>query len=282
MSNLIDTSKICIIVLGCSGMLGKYVSEYFKRNNYIVECISRENLNVKTDILNLYYVLSTHTQKYGSNVKKYFINCVGCIPQKNYCASDVISVNAEFPHKLNHIIEILGGRLIHITTDCVFSGKTGNYNELCESDASNVYGMSKYMGECKHATVIRTSIIGEELYNKKSLLEWIKSFKTQPHKSIPGFTNHYWNGITCLTLAKYIEFLIINDLLWIGTRHVFSESVTKYELIKMVCSVYKISNSIIPTEDEPINRTLSSIHSSLYSIPPLLQQLHELYEFHLG
>ena len=98
--------------------------------------------------------------------------------------------------------------------------------------ATDIYGTTKSLGESQKSTIIRTSIIGEELTGQNSLLEWIKSNK---NKTINGFANHYWNGVTCLTLSKIIKSIIDKKDYWTGVRHIFSpNTVTKYDLCKYI------------------------------------------------
>jgi hypothetical protein len=97
--------------------------------------------------------------------------------------------------------------------NCVFNGAEGGYVESSPHTAMDIYGRSKSLGESESATIIRTSIIGEELSNKLSLVEWVKS---QAGKSVNGYLNHFWNGITCLQFAKICDYMLKNDLFWKG------------------------------------------------------------------
>jgi dTDP-4-dehydrorhamnose reductase len=112
--------------------------------------------------------------------------------------------------------------VIHITTDCVFSGRGGRYDENSLHDCLDDYGKSKSLGENQNLTIIRTSIIGEEKTNKKSLLEWVKS---QKNNLIFGYTNHFWNGVTCLEMSKFIFTLIKEQNYWKGVQHVYSPDI---------------------------------------------------------
>jgi dTDP-4-dehydrorhamnose reductase len=170
--------------------------------------------------------------------------------------------------------------MIHITTDCIFSGKDGNYNEMSKSDVLDDYGLSKFMGEPSVCTTIRTSIIGEEAKNKLSLLEWIRSNK---EGKINGYINHIWNGVTCLQLSKIMHNIISGNKFWEGTRHIFSNRVNKYELAKIINDVYELNIQIDPVETpEKIDRSLSSIHRiEEFDIPTLDKQILETKLFHL-
>ena len=247
-----------IIVLGANGMLGRYVFTYFKRNaikSYRVLGFTRNDfyLNGETiTCLNRHLVLSKND---------IVINCVGVIPQRNNSNTlETILINSVLPHELHYLCNALGAKLIHITTDCVFSGKTGGYDEKDDADETSVYGKSKSLGEPVNACVIRTSIIGEELRHKKSLLEWVLSNKGN---TIDGYINHIWNGVTCLELSKFIHHIIANNLLWEGTRHIHSpESCTKLDLISEINDAYDLGITVIPTAAEDINRTLVSLYDT--------------------
>jgi dTDP-4-dehydrorhamnose reductase len=147
--------------------------------------------------------------------------------------------------------------VIHITTDCVFSGKEGGYDEKSPHDCLDDYGKSKSIGENQDNTNIRTSIIGEELSNKKSLIEWVKS---NANKSINGYSNHLWNGVTCLELCIFIDKIISDKLFWKGTKHIHSpNTVSKYELVTMINDIYNLNLSINKVEtNENCFRNLSS------------------------
>ena len=150
--------------------------------------------------------------------------------------------------------------MIHITTECVFSGKKGGYNENDIHDATDIYGISKSLGEPVDVCIIRTSIIGEELYSKKSLIEWIKSCK---NGTIDGYDKFYWNGITCLEVANIIFNIIKTDNYWQGVRHFFcNTTVSKYELCNIINDIYKLNIDIKKNEIVEKNITLYSIYTN--------------------
>jgi dTDP-4-dehydrorhamnose reductase len=176
---------------------------------------------------------------------------------------------------------MLTTRMIHITTDCVFSGKDGKYNEYSNPDESNYYGTSKSLGELCDGTIIRTSIIGEELVNKRSLLEWVIS---NENRSINGYTNHFWNGVTCLQLAKIIHKIIIENTYWNGVRHIYSPTTaSKYELCSIINDIYELNIKIKEFETEKVDKSLSTIydaHKNIFEIPELEYQIKEMRDFH--
>ena len=266
-----------IIIFGSNGMLGKTMFEYFSEKGFQVVGLTRKDIDLSNITeSNLTSFLKNDIKIEGADV---IINCAGVIKQrKNVNDKDFISVNSLFPHLLESSSKNVGAKFIHITTDCVYSGKKGDYNENDLSDVNDVYGCSKYLGEPKNSTVIRTSMIGEEEYNKLSLLEWVRSNK---NGKINGFSNHFWNGLTCLQLSKVVEKIIIENNFWIGIRHIFSRPVTKYELVSIINEIYNLNIDITKVEAaEKIDRTLSSIHVLNFNIPSIYKQVEETKEFH--
>ena len=205
-----------VFVFGSTGMLGRYMTSYLKKNmNFDVIEVTRKEIDAySVDTEFIIKFLEGNGVYISSN--DIVINCMGIIPQsKNVNDTSNRSyfrINSLFPNMLATACKITCTKYIHITTDCVFSGTSGAYTEDSIHDETNDYGVSKSLGELGiDATVIRTSIIGEELKNKYSLLEWVNQ-----NKELKGFTNHYWNGVTCLELSKIIEKIIVNKYYWKG------------------------------------------------------------------
>jgi dTDP-4-dehydrorhamnose reductase len=268
-----------VYIFGTNGMLGNYMKTYLKSQNNSCVCFTRDDLDVSTVTYNK---LEKLFDKCTINENDVIINCIGIIPQSkttnDTSSRNYFLINSLFPNMLSTIASLNKMKFIHITTDCVFSGLKGNYTEKDEHDETNNYGVSKSLGEFGYnATIIRTSIIGEELKNKYSLLEWVKKHN---NTTLNGYTNHYWNGVTCLQLAKIINKIIIENMWWKGVRHIFSPtSVTKYELVQMINNIYNLNNTIIPLERETtINKTLNSVYddNSKFNIPELKLQIEEL------
>lgn len=237
-----------VFIFGANGMLGSYLTKYLK-NFYDVIPITRKNIDLTQNFLLI-------TSKYKFNSDDVIINAAGIIKQRNYSAEELIRVNSLFPHFLS----TLECNVIHITTDCVFSGKDGSYNENSLHDCLDDYGKSKSLGECKDLTIIRTSIIGEEIYNKKSLVEWVKS---NQGTIVNGYINHFWNGVTCLELSKHIVSLIDNSNYWKGVKHWFSpDTVSKYHLVSYINEIYELNNIVNPVMSEYCDRSLSTLYNS--------------------
>lgn len=270
-----------VYVLGHKGMLGTYVYTYLLEkgfeNGYSVYGISRSEIDASEITEDeLFYQLYKRKLKSGDVI----INCIGTIkPQVDKLGVlNAIKVNSEFPHLLANVCESMEVNLIHITTDCVFSGDDGNYKENSPHDCLDVYGKTKSLGEPENCTVIRTSIIGEEFgENKRSLIEWVKS---QEGKTVNGYLNHQWNGITCRQAAKVFEQIIRNNQYWKGVVHVSSEkSLSKYELVKAIAYAHNINVNVVPVDGPTkCDRTLYSNFSEDWNIPDIPTQLEEQYK----
>ena len=262
-----------VIVLGKNGMLGRYVYNYLI-NYYEVIGVTRNELDASTINRNVLM----------ANIKPGYvvINCIGIIKQRNEVKKlDFVAVNSLFPLILQEVCAKRGGKLIHVTTDCVFDGLKGNYDESSRHDAIDVYGMSKSLGEPEEATVIRTSIIGEERGQARSLFEWVKSNK---NNTVNGYTNHFWNGITCLQFAKICDYMIGNNIFWEGVKHIVSpNTVSKFELVKMISDIYGFGINVVPFETpEKCDRSLTSIREDItIGVPTLETQIKEMKEFEI-
>jgi dTDP-4-dehydrorhamnose reductase len=277
---ILDNMKnMKIYVLGASGMLGKYVSTYLRTQGFYVADINRDKLdasNITQEEL--------HAKLFHLGLKKedVIINCMGTIKPRIDALGDLngIIVNSVFPRMLANVSEAVGAHLIHPTTDCVYSGLKGSYNEDDKYDVSDVYGMSKAMGEPSNCTVVRTSIIGEEVGQGRSLVEWIKSSANQ---TVNGFTNHNWNGVTCLQFAKICEQIITTNDYWMGIKHLHSNVLDKQQLVETVSKVYDLNITVVPKET-PVkcDRSMSTIHAenlAKFNIPTLEEQITQMKEF---
>jgi len=243
-----------ILVLGSDGMLGYAVTEYFTKKGYSVTPLTIQEFDITKDTMN----------KLESNIKnaEVVINCAGIIKQiiSKFSIEYILQVNSIFPRNLTKACTKHNVLCFHITTDCVYSGKKGNYDENDYFDANDLYGMSKNAGDIKDCMTLRTSIIGEEKGRQRSLLEWAKS---QKGKEVNGFTNHIWNGVTTLYLAEIIENIVNNDLYNKSIYHVYSpEAVNKFKLMNIINEAYELNLVVKPYEtDISIDRSLSSMYS---------------------
>jgi dTDP-4-dehydrorhamnose reductase len=263
-----------ILVIGSNGMLGSVVSRYLS-NAFDVTGTTSDDFNILNDSLDK---LKPFIKDNTFSV----INCAGVIKPRIqfYEIKDVFKINSLFPIQLSQWLDKLVPHvgMIHISTDCVFTGKTGNYDVNDIPDATDLYGMSKILGESctNRAQVIRTSIIGEELNNKYSLIEWAKS---EAGNEVSGWTDHIWSGVTTLQLAKFIKESLENNWVYSELIHYASEPINKYKLLKLINKTYNLNLTVHKIDSgNPCNRSLY-VYDKTMLAPSLQDQLVELKEF---
>jgi len=211
------------------------------------------------------------------------INCIGLIKQMGHLARDPImsiSLNALLPHRLSLICRAAKIRMVHISTDCVFSGKKGNYLESDESDAEDLYGRSKFLGEVAyppHSITLRTSIIGRELKTRLGLIEWFLSQKDGD--TIRGYKHAIYSGFTTDELSRIIMNNIIPYPELTGLYHVSSDPINKYDLLQITNQVFGRRINILPDEDFFVDRSLDSTRfcqATGYQPPPWPEMIQEM------
>ena len=265
------------VILGSTGMLGHILNNHLDLNSkYNLFNVSfRKNLNSKTKILDVSNI--DRLEKYITETKPDFVvNCIGVLVKgSNQNIKNAIQINAFFPHLLIELCNELNCKLIHISTDCVFSGKKGNYNENSIKDAIDIYGKTKSLGEFdleKHLC-IRTSIIGPELKeNGEGLLHWLLNQRGE----IFGFKNVFWSGVTTLELSKAIEFSIESDVsgLWNLTNEIV---ISKYDLLKKIINCFNLKDiDLKPNTDKFSNKTLRTTRKINYVVKNYDQMINEL------
>jgi dTDP-4-dehydrorhamnose reductase len=254
-----------ILLFGSTGMLGRYIYSYFKNTTIEIVKIKYKATNTNFDLLDQLLIDNQ------INDTTCVINCIGLIPQRKSPESDkeYFLINSIFPQLLCNVCKKYNAKMIQPSTDFVFSGKKGNYMETDIHDEIGSYGMSKSLGEPYGCAVIRASVIGKEMCNKQSFLEWVIS-------------NQIWNGITRLEYCKIIEKMIRENIFWEGVRHIHSPTrKNKYELSSIISKTFQLDIEIIPSESiEIIDKTLSSNYH-YFEIPEIDLQLNELKEFNL-
>jgi dTDP-4-dehydrorhamnose reductase len=186
------------------------------------------------------------------------INCIGIIKQKSQAKETIpsILINALFPHLLATLCQAANIYLFHFSTDCVFSGKKGMYTETDVSDAEDLYGRTKYLGEVNErgCITIRSSIIGKEITGQNGLLEWFLSNKGG---SVKGFTKAIYSGFTVLEMSRIVDFIIENNVGLSGVWQVASEPISKYDLLSKINSKLKLGITIIPDDSYICDRSLN-------------------------
>lgn len=257
-----------VLVLGSTGMFGHVMCQVIhEQTNHSLYNISfRNKLNENTIICDV-----TQTIKLQETLKELkpdiIINCVGVLikgSQSN--PSNAIFINGYLPNLLSEICQSLNAKLIHISTDCVFSGKKGNYLETDFRDADDVYGRSKALGEINNDRdlTIRTSIIGPEIKSQgEGLLHWFLNQR----KPINGYSNAYWSGVTTLELAKGVVNALEKELT--GLIHFTNEtSINKYELLNLFKTTFDTPVEIKNSNGKKINKTLKTIRQDWnYKVP---------------
>jgi dTDP-4-dehydrorhamnose reductase len=266
-----------ILILGGKGMAGHIITAYFqKKSEYQVFYTSRnpkDKGSIYVDVTDL-----TKLEEIIEVIKPDItINCIGILNE--YATNNnkmAFQVNSLLPHQLVKLTERCQGKLIHISTDCVFSGSKGDYTENDIPDGTSIYAQSKQLGEIvsdKHLT-IRTSIIGPEL--KEDGIGLFLWFMKQ-NGVIKGYEKVWWNGVTTLELAKAIEVMIKHDIT--GLYHLGSEEkVSKFKLLTLIQEIFeKTDVEIIPDSHIVLDRTIKSTRTDFqYRIPSYKQMLLEL------
>jgi dTDP-4-dehydrorhamnose reductase len=255
-----------ILVLGANGMLGHKLMQVLCKQHSVTGTVRVDAENFSNDpILSRFSLVGnvsaddiTTIEKAAESIKpEIIINCIGIVKQLP-TANDplsAIAINALFPHQLAKICRQKDIRLIHLSTDCIFSGRKGNYTEEDPSDAEDLYGKTKFLGEVTYpgCLTIRTSIIGREIDSNHGLIEW---FLKQEGKTVSGFKKAIFSGLTTNALSTIIEKIITDFPDLHGVRQIASEPISKYDLLTMVKKTYHLTIAIEPDEAVVNDRSL--------------------------
>ncbi len=258
-----------ILIIGGDGMLGHQMLKQLKLKHDVRVVLRQEYSHYSH--LKLFEAKNCYT---GIDIRRDFedlirifsdfkpnavINAVGIIKQRK-AAKDIfpsIEINTLFPHRLYNLCQTIGARMIHFSTDCVFSGKTGNYSELDLPDSEDLYGKSKHLGEidAPHCVTIRSSIIGLELSRKLALLEW---FLAQSG-TIKGYRHAIYSGLTTIEMSRLVEIILESHLTLSGVWHVSSNPISKFDLLsKLAALLNRDDISILPDDSFKCERSLNS------------------------
>lgn len=209
------------------------------------------------------------------------VNCIGIVKQDKSAKDPIasVTVNSLFPHQVAQRCREAGARLIHLSTDCVFSGRDGNYRESDPADAQDLYGRSKLLGEVDvdGCLTIRTSMIGRELSGSHGLLEW---FLSQRGGRVRGFKRAIFSGFTTQALSELIAKVIIDHPELTGIWHAASDPISKFDLLTLVKQTYKLAVEIEPDDSFVCHRSLSATRlREATGMPPrswpeMIEQMH--------
>lgn len=219
----------------------------------------REGLISNIELLNLDIL----TRLFAECRPDVVINCAGVTKHLPSGCDPLIAlpINALMPHRVAAFCEMVGARFINISTDCVFLGSRGNYREVDQPDACDVYGRSKILGEVivGEALTIRASTIGHELSTHYGLLDWFLAQKNR----CPGYRNAIFSGLPTVFLAQVVRDFVLPDNSLSGLMHVAAKPISKYDLLKMIANKYEKSIEIYPDDNVTVDRSLDgSVFSS--------------------
>jgi dTDP-4-dehydrorhamnose reductase len=275
-------------VLGSTGLIGNTLFNVLSKESTFDVFGSVRNISAISNITlneNLVHIdakdLINLNNKLIDLKPNVIINCIGLTKhlKSGNQPIEAIKLNALFPHQLYEISQSIGARLIHISSDCVFSGKKGFYSEEDLQDAEDLYGRSKALGEISYqnSLTLRTSTIGHEINSRHGLLEWFLSQKDR----CKGYKNAIFSGLPTVVFAEIIrDYIILNNNIS-GLYHIAATPIDKYELLKIIAKVYNKDIKIEPDESVRINRSLdaSKFHKMTGYISPdwqsLIESMHE-------
>lgn len=257
-----------VLVIGSSGMIGSTVLRVLSdRNGWAVfgtvrdasaqkfftkNIVERLKVGIDVEDIDALVKVLDHVRP------EVVINCAGLTKHKPGAEEPLgsIPINALMPHKLAGLCNLIGARLIHISTDCVFSGNKGNYTENDFADARDVYGKSKLLGEVDYpnAITLRTSTIGHELQSNFGLLDWFLSQQVE----CKGYASAFFSGLPTVIFAEIIRDIVIPHSELTGLYHVSAKPINKFDLLKLIAEAYDKKINIIRDEQLMINRSLDS------------------------
>jgi len=265
-----------VLILGSTGMLGHQVVNYFlKFDDYnVIDIAFRSKLRGKTIISDV--TDKTAFEKVVTELSPDFIvNCIGVLIHGSSNVENAIYLNAYLPHQLKKISKNIGSKLIHISTDCVFSGDKGGYIESDVKDGKGVYSQTKILGEIEDDSnlTLRTSIIGPELKgNGEGLFHWLMN----QQGGISGFTKVIWSGVTTIELAKAVKWSVDHHIT--GLYHVTNNSsISKYDLLKLFQKHTKEDIDIKPVDGKNVDKSFIDTRLLMnYKIPSYDQMISDM------
>jgi dTDP-4-dehydrorhamnose reductase len=253
-----------ILILGIDGMIGHKIAQSLANDFIIVgstrKKINNQDIGIKKCNLVTHDFIKDNTLNLLDNIKpNIIINCVGVTIRRgiNTNKNNTELLNSKLPHKLNEWVEKNQKKLIHFSSDCVFSGEKGNYFDNSTPDADDIYGLSKSHGEVKsnNTLTIRCSIIGREIFNHTELFEWLYSMK---NKKIEGYKNVIYSGVTSTWMGKTINHIIKNKIELNGIYNISSIPISKYDLLVKLSDIFNLNVDILLNSNIKSNKVLIS------------------------
>lgn len=269
-----------ILVLGSTGMLGHVFYNTLKQNtDYdVIDLVYRNKLNENSIICDV-----TDKKKLAEVVKDVnpdiIVNCIGVlIKGSTHNPANAIYINSYLPHYLASLAHEINARLIHVSTDCVFSGSKGSYVESDFRDADDIYGRSKALGELfgDDTLTIRTSIIGPEIKEAgEGLLHWF----LKQEGTINGYSQAFWGGVTTLELSKAILAIIDQDIRGV-INLTNGQAINKYDMLQLFKKEFNRGDLIIePLENKKVDKSLKSVRNDFeYTVPSYATMFKEMHE----
>ena len=268
-----------ILILGATGMAG-HIAYYFLKSTdkyEISNAVFRNKLTEDSIILDV--TNPSDVERIITSVNpNIIINCIGVLIKGSKDHPDnAIYINAYFPHLLKRIADDCNAKLIHISTDCVFSGKKGQYTETDFRDADDVYGRSKALGEINNDKdlTIRTSIIGPELKQYgEGLFHWFM----QQTGSVNGYINAFWGGVTTLELAKALDLAIENKIT--GLVHLTNgDKISKFDLLNQFNEIWSRNLTVNPYEGKNVDKSLVKSEVFEFQVTSYQQMLLDQFDW---
>lgn len=260
--------NVKIVVLGAAGMLGHQLARRLGPHHDVIGTVRDRADGVVGELLReacdgvLEGIDATEPDGVADAIAgarpDAVLNCIGVIKQVRAAqdAATSIAVNSLFPHRLAELCAPIGARLIHFSTDCVFSGRDGNYAEDDLPDAADLYGRSKLLGEVAGpgCLTLRTSIIGRDLVKDVGLLEW---FLSNRGSRVTGFRKAVFSGFPTVALADIIGWLLTDHPRLEGVYHVASPPIDKYDLLVRIRDAMGLDIEIVADDELEIDRSLN-------------------------
>lgn len=274
-----------ILVLGVSGMLGNAMLRVLAEGNAHDVCGTARMGGVRrhfAPILAERIISGIDVENSDALVRLFdevrpqaVVNCIGLVKQLSAVDDPLqaLPINALLPHRLARLCALSGARLVHVSTDCVFDGRKGNYRETDFADADDLYGRSKFLGEVAypHTVTLRTSIIGRELEGEHGLIGWFLAQRGP----VKGYRRAVFSGLPTVELSHIVRNVVLPRPELSGIYHVAAAPITKYNLLKLVAAKYGSEVVIEPDDSVVIDRSLNAdrFHDATGYVAPAWPEL---------